>query len=206
MPEAITTDDGELLRQMVAGDENAFVALYRRRQVGVYRFAVQMCGSEAIAEDVTQEVFMALIRDASRYDAARGSVSTYLYGIARNQVLRHLERDRRWIKADPEGDERDSSKELLVADLDPLGDMARTETIESVRHAILSLPPHYREVVVLFELHEMSYKEVAVTLNCAVGTVRSRLHRARSMLLERLREVKDADSAARSVKSTRCFA
>src|SRR5207302_2263067 len=80
--------DAELLRLMLAGDEEAFTALYRRRQGGVYRFALRMRGSEALAEDVAQETFMALMRDGRNFDPSRGSVASYLYGIARNQVLR----------------------------------------------------------------------------------------------------------------------
>src|SRR5918912_1821092 len=88
-----TPSDDELLRLMLAGDESAFVTLYRRRQGGIYRFALQMCGSETIAEDVTQEVFMVLMSEANNYDPAKGSLSAYLYGIARNHVLRVLSRD-----------------------------------------------------------------------------------------------------------------
>ena len=86
--------DEELLRRLRAGDEAAFTALYRRRQGGVYRFALQMSGSEAIAEDVTQEVFLALMREGNSYNPKRGSVAAYMYGIARKQVLRSLSRIR----------------------------------------------------------------------------------------------------------------
>ena len=70
---------------------------------------------------------------------------------------------------------------------DLMADVTRKETIDSVRKAVLSLPEHYREVVVLCDLQEMDYAEAAAALGCAVGTVRSRLHRARAMLLEKLR-------------------
>ena len=92
-----TTSDDDLLRQMMAGDEGAFTELYRRRQGGVYRFALHMSGSEAIAEDVTQEVFIVLMREAHNYDPKRGSLAAYLYGISRNHVLRRLERDRLFV-------------------------------------------------------------------------------------------------------------
>ena len=78
--------DEELLRLTLAGDEQSFTALYRRRQAGIFRFALQMCGSESVAEDVVQEVFMALIREGQRFDPSRGTLSSYLYGVARNQV------------------------------------------------------------------------------------------------------------------------
>src|SRR6266542_6610022 len=88
-----TLSDDELVTLLRAGDEIAFVTLYRRRQGGIYRFALRMSGSESIAEDVTQEVFMHLMRGNGNFDATRGSIQAYLFGIARNQVLRRIERD-----------------------------------------------------------------------------------------------------------------
>jgi RNA polymerase sigma-70 factor (ECF subfamily) len=185
--------DDELLRMMRAGDESAFVALYRRKQGVIYRFALRMSGSESVAEDVTQEVFLHLMRGGN-FDGERGSLQSYLFGIARNQVLRRLERDRTFKLVSLDGNGKDYGTELpLIESLtivgDPLGDLTRRETIESVRQAVLALPPHYREVVVLCDLHEMSYQEAADILDCAIGTVRSRLHRARAILVERLQEL-----------------
>ena len=202
-----TPSDDELLRLMLAGDENAFVTLYRRRQGGIYRFALQMSGSEAIAEDVTQEVFMVLMGEANNYDPARGSLSAYLYGIARNHVLRALSRDRSFVSiGDGYEEETERTHEQLIAHDDPLGDLTRNEVIESVRQAVTALPAHYREVVVLCDLHEMSYAEAAQVLDCAVGTIRSRLHRARNLLIEKLRATNEPDSAPPIVNPARCFA
>lgn len=202
-----TPSDDELLRLSIAGDENAFVTLYRRRQGGIYRFALQMSGSEAVAEDVTQEVFMVLMGEARNYDPVKGSLSAYLYGIARNHVLRSLSRDRSFVSIG-EGYEEDgeTTHEQLVAQDDPLGDLTRSEVIESVRQAVTALPAHYREVVVLCDLHEMSYAEAAQVMGCAVGTIRSRLHRARSLLIEKLRAKDDPGTASSIVNSARCFA
>ncbi len=197
--------DEELLRRSMAGDEEAFVALYRRWQGGIYRFALQMSGSEATAEDVTQEVFIVLMREGHRFDPARGTVSAYLYGIARNHVLRRFQRDRLFVPIAVEDEETSAGKHFVAAD-DPLGDLTRTEVIESVRQAVLSLPAHYREVVVLCELNEMSYAEAASVLNCAVGTIRSRLHRGRAMLIERLRGQTERGSNPQPVTQMRCFA
>src|SRR5688500_813521 len=72
--------DSELLRSMLAGDEDALALLYRRRQGAIYRFALQMSGSKTIAEDVTQEVFLFLMREGHVFDSARGSVSAFLLG------------------------------------------------------------------------------------------------------------------------------
>jgi RNA polymerase sigma-70 factor (ECF subfamily) len=202
-----TPSDDELLRLMLAGDENAFVTLYRRRQGGIYRFALQMSGSAVIAEDVTQEVFMVLMSDLKNFDTAKGSLSAYLYGVARNHVLRALSRDRSFVSiGDSYEEEGETTHEQLRSQDDPLGDLTRSEAIESVRQAVTALPAHYREVVVLCDLHEMSYAEAAQILNCAVGTIRSRLHRARALLIEKLRANNESGTASRTVNPTRCFA
>jgi RNA polymerase sigma-70 factor (ECF subfamily) len=204
LPEKIS--DGELLARLLNGDEEAFIGLYRRRQTGVYRFALQMCGSEAIAEDVTQDVFIMLMREGASYDPRRGTVAAYLYGIARNFVLRKLERENRFVPIDEEREADFATAEGFVITQNPLFDLTRNETIEAVRAAILRLPTHYREVVVLCELNELSYAEAAGVLGCAVGTVRSRLSRARALLAEKLRGVGEADGGLKRVRAERSFA
>lgn len=199
-------NDGELIRSMLAGSEAALVELYRRRQGGIYRFALQMSGSKTIAEDVTQEVFLFLMREGHVFDPARGSVSAFLLGVARNHVLRRFRVEQLLA---PLGDDLDDDIPSLhpTTDLCPLEDLTRAETIESVRKAVLSLPSKYREVVVLCELQDISYGETAEILGCAIGTVRSRLHRARALLLAKLRPAAETEAAdSTTVKSARCFA
>ncbi len=191
---------------MLAGDEKALTALYRRRQGSVYRFALQMCGSQAIAEDVTQEVFMVLISDGHTFDPARGSLNSFLLGVARNHVLRRLKRERFYVSIEEDSDNDPTAKGRFVTTAGPLDDLSRTETVESVRRAVLSLPERYRAVVVLCDLQEMNYAETAEVLGCAIGTVRSRLHRARAMLIEKLRPAHEEKVASATVKSARCFA
>jgi len=141
--------DEDLLRLMSSGIEDAFTTLYRRRQGGVYRFALQMSGSASVAEDVTQEVFLALIRDAKGFDAERGSLAGYIYGIARNQVLRRIEKDR-FLTTSLTVNESDEGTVIEATDPSdgPLDLLSRTETVETVRNAVLALPAHYREVIV----------------------------------------------------------
>ena len=188
---------------MLAGDEEALALLYRRRQAAVYRFALQMSGSKTIAEDVTQEVFLFLMRDGHVFDPARGALSAFLLGVARNLVLRRLRVENLLA---PLSDDPDEEVPMLHATSDfcPLDDLTRAETIESVRKAVLSLPPKYREVVVLCELQDVSYVETAEILGCAIGTVRSRLHRARTLLLEKLRPAAEAEKTGAA--TVRCFA
>jgi RNA polymerase sigma-70 factor, ECF subfamily len=197
-------DDSELLRSMLTGDEEALVLLYRRRQAGIYRFAYQMSGSATLAEDVTQEVFLFLMRDGNLYDPNRGSLSSFLLGVTRNYVLRRL-RGEHFLTSLSDDSDAQAPDEPIANELSPLDDLTRAESIELVRKAVLSLPERYREVVVLCELQEMSYGEAAEVLNCAIGTVRSRLHRARALLLNKLRPVR-AEPSASTVNSARCFA
>jgi RNA polymerase sigma-70 factor (ECF subfamily) len=191
---------------MLAGDEDALAQLYHRRQAAVYRFALQMSGSKPIAEDVTQEVFLFLMREGHLFDPDRGALSAFLLGVARNYVLRRLRVDHLLSPLGDDGDD-DGAGFQASTDLCPLDDLTRAETIETVRRAVLSLPPKYREVVVLCELQDVSYVETAEILGCAIGTVRSRLHRARALLLTKLRPAESvADAESTSVKSARCFA
>jgi RNA polymerase sigma-70 factor (ECF subfamily) len=207
MTKPMASSDAELLRLMVAGDEQAFTALYRRHQGFVYRFALLMSGRASIAEEVTQEVFLALLRQARRYDPACGSLSAYLYGTARNQVLRLLERERPYVQLVEEADEGEAVPlTRLVAGDDPLNDCARKEAIKLVREAVLALPARYREVIVLCDFLELSRAEAALALDCPVGTVDSRLHRGHTLLLKKLRAAARLDPAAPDAQGLRCFA
>ena len=172
--------DDDLLRRSSSGEEEAFAALYRRRQGAVYRFALQMSGSAAVAEEVTQEVFLAVICGAAGYDPSRGTLVSWLFGVTRHHVLRHARRDWRYLPIEESVDEPAPEQNALDT-------LARGETLESVRQAVLALPEHYREAVVLCDLEELSYEDAAQALECAVGTVRSRLHRGRALLAGKLR-------------------
>jgi RNA polymerase sigma-70 factor, ECF subfamily len=178
MQPVIPPTDSDLLRLMVAGSEDAFGALYERWSPSVYRFALHMSGDQHIAEEVTQDVFMTLIRRPFMFDETRGPLLSWLMGIARNLT-------RRALGASPDEEALDESTDLATP-ADVLSDLTRQETIDAVRQAVVSLPAAYREVVVLCDLQEMDYRDAALTLDCPVGTVRSRLHRARTMLMAKL--------------------
>jgi len=183
MLESPSHSDDDLLRLLSRGDEAAFLAFYRRHQGPVFRFALQMSGKVEVAEEVTQDVFMAVMR-ATKYDASRGSVASYLYGVARNIVLRHLEKEKPYVALSIDASGQDLP---LASSSDLVGELTRNERIEKLRRAVLALPPQYREVVVLCDLHEMDYADAAAALRCAIGTIRSRLHRARALLMEKMR-------------------
>jgi len=183
-PKDFIPADDALIRRLRSGDEEAFATLYREHQAEIYRFALHMSGSHTMAEEVTQEAFLALMRDPERFDPLRGPILAYLFGIARNHVRRAMERDRRMqpLSADQELDNFPApSSSEAEADRSDL-----TERIERVRKAVLSLPATYREVVVLCDLQQRSYARAAEQLDCPVGTVRSRLNRARALLMAKL--------------------
>jgi RNA polymerase sigma-70 factor (ECF subfamily) len=184
--------DEDLLARSHKGDEEAFAALYRRRQTSVYRFALHMSGREEVAEEVTQDVFVALIHEPARFDAERGSLTAFLIGIARNHVLRQIGRNRNHVCLDDE-----ACTEPEATNTDPLASLTREEAAEAVRQAVLSLPCAYREVVVLCDLEELSYSDAAGVLGIPVGTVRSRLYRGRALLSEKLRSSRSGTDAAR---------
>lgn len=175
------SSDGDLLRLLRDGDESAFTSLYRQWQAPIYRFALRMTGREALAEDVVQETFLTVVNGAPGYEANRGSFRGWLFGVARNQVLRRLRSERPYL---PPSEGADAA----VAPDDPHAELHGREELARLRRAILALPEHYREALVLCGLQDVSYEDAALALGCAVGTVRSRLSRGREILAGRLRE------------------
>jgi RNA polymerase sigma-70 factor (ECF subfamily) len=170
--------DVALLQKIALGAEGAFDELYRRRGREVYRYAYAMSASKSIAEDVTQDVFLNVLQNASRFHAAKGAVRAWLIGCARHIVLDRMRERRRWIgEVDDEHAGTSAAGEEAVSQL---------ERSAALHRAIVALPAQYREAVVLCELEELSYAEAAALLGCPIGTVRSRLHRGRTMLASRL--------------------
>jgi RNA polymerase sigma-70 factor (ECF subfamily) len=184
LPSDVPEDD-ELLHRIAAGDAAAFTTLFRRRQPQVYRFALHMTGSPATAEDVTQEVFLVVVREADRYQPGRSSAVAWLCGIARNHSWQRLAQDKRLV-ALVEDDSAPAANPVDDAP-HPLEAIARAEQVEALHRALLTLPVQYREAIALCDLQELNYIDAAAALDCAVGTVRSRLHRGRALLAAKMR-------------------
>jgi RNA polymerase sigma-70 factor (ECF subfamily) len=189
MPGLVETDV-DLVRRAAAGDRGAFAAIYERHRLVVYRFARLMSGSDATAEDVTQEVFVTLIRTLPSYEPHRAGLLTYLYGVARNVTRNRLRRDRRFVALDAA-----AGTPCSRAD-DPHDAAARAQELGRLRRAILSLPSRYREVIILSGVQGLAYAETAHVLQVPVGTVRSRLSRGRQMIARRLRTTEDTPVAS----------
>lgn len=197
--------DEDLLRRIASGETAALGVLFRRRQQNVYRFALHLTGSPSLADDVTQDVFVTVIRDAGRFEPGRAAVPAWLCGIARNFVRRRLAIDRGAASIDAD---EGLEAALPAPSPDPLADLTTAEAIDALRRAVLALPLRYREVLVLCDLQETSYLDAAATLGCPVGTVRSRLSRARSLLTVKMqagqqRQERPADGR---LGPTRCLA
>jgi RNA polymerase sigma-70 factor (ECF subfamily) len=188
-------DDAELVRRAAAGDRNAFGAIFERYQHLVYRFARAMTGSTDVAEDVTQEVFVMLINELKRYEPERAALSTYLYGVVRNVSRDRLRRERRFLLS--------PSRDLMHpgdTGADPFQRIATEERGGEIRRALARVPVKYREVVILCDLHGLSYANASTVLGISISAVRSRLHRGRVLLRQRLSRPERADvsRAARS--------
>lgn len=199
MVEPNETRDVELLRRLAAGNHDAFLEFYRRHQGGLYRYAMHMSGSPQSAADVVQETFLTLIRHAGKFEEEKGTPAAFVFGIARNHLRKLHEREGRYVPLSDELSQGLSSgpqshtngnghSPLAVSQPETiLEGLERSQIVEMLRVAILTLPDHYREPVTLCDLEGKSYSEAAALLECPVGTVRSRLNRARSILLDKLR-------------------
>ncbi len=188
--------DDVLLRRAAKGDEEAFTLLYRRYQAAMYRFALRMTGSAWAAEEIVQDVFMTLMRAPKKYDASRGTLGGYLYGIARNRVMKHLERLPREVPLEQKNEDGSGAGIVLQDAVTPATWAEARERMKQVRTAVLELPAEFREAVVLCELEELSYEEAAQAAGCPIGTIRSRLHRGRALLLAKLEMLRDAPRRA----------
>ena len=178
--------DDVLLRRSARGDEHAFTLLYQRHQAPIYRFALRMTGNSWAAEEIVQDVFMMLVRQPQKFDSHRGTLGAFLYGVARNRIMKYLERLPRELRLDESGESGLGSSGNTTDQLTPAHWAEVRERREQVRAAVSELPVEFREAVVLCQLEELSYEEAARLLDCPVGTIRSRLHRGRALLLAKL--------------------
>jgi len=199
MPASLTdahaASDAALAARLACGDAGALTPLYRRHRGPLYRFALLWSGQAAVAADVTQDVFVHLMTHAAQFDPERGALLPWLLGIARNLVRRRTGYDA------TRDDAADETMDLPAPTPGPDAALMARQDLEALRRAVASLPPHYRDVLVLVELAERSYAEAAAICGCELNTVRSRLSRARA-LLARWLAVDAADgSSGRKVAS-----
>jgi RNA polymerase sigma-70 factor, ECF subfamily len=196
MPLTDPSHDLALLTAMrAAGDgsaaaADAFNALYRRHQGPLFRYALLRSAREDVAADIVQDVFLGLMTNTFKFDAARGSLQPFLFGVARNLLLKRDEAARRFVSTTAKNDDDKDAEDFVafVADDSTLPEqhVLANEAAEQVRHALMQVAPHYRDVLILYEIHDLSYVEIAHICGIDLGTVRSRLSRARAKLTELL--------------------
>ena len=195
MPLTDPTQDLALLTDMRNGSASAFEQLYRRHQGPLYRFALLRCGSAASAADIVQEIFLALLNNTLKFDPAKGVLQGFLFGVARNLLLKQHEANRRYVSNKASADADDADDDAVDASAGPLERLLVNEAAENVRNALQQISPHYRDVLILYEMHDLSYVEIAQICGIDLGTVRSRLSRARSRLMGLLNTVNAAEIA-----------
>ncbi len=190
----LSVDDASLVARLGRGESAAAHELYARYGAALLRFAIAMTHNRQTAEDIVHDAFVELLRQPDQYDPIRGTVVAYLFGIARHRIAR-VARESMHTDARPS----DTSDEEPPDSSSSAGDAEecdRYELIERVRAAVLDLPTVHREVVALCDLEELPYATVAAILTCPIGTVRSRLHRARALLAVRLMAMGTIDVSA----------
>ena len=179
MPERLTDD--QILARAGAGDQAAFQELYGRYRIPIFRFAYRLLGSVELAEDVTHDCFLSVIRSSGNFNPELGSLKTYLFGTARNLVLKYF---------------RSANRETALDDMDyepptparqqPLEHLLEEELGQKVMEAVTALPPFQREALVLFEYEGLALSEIANIVGADVGAVKARLFRARQRLKNEL--------------------
>jgi RNA polymerase sigma-70 factor (ECF subfamily) len=160
--------------------EQEFRSAFHEHKDAVYGFALRMTGSVQMAEDVAQDCFLELLRHPGRFDAGRGSLRQFMLGVARNLVYRRWRADQRFDQI--EDDQQWEAPDFTAGPISSL-----------IAAAVQSLPPLQREAILLFEYEGFTLEEIAGLVSADVGTVKSRLHRAREKLRHVLAPLRNVD-------------
>jgi len=189
--------DQELLAAASRGDHVAFSQIYQRYRNRVYGFAYRMLGAQEVAEDVTHEAFLVLIRQPELYQAERGSLLTFLCAVARNHIYQHLRHQERYAPEPVETSDEYEEAGVRYS-FDPLNDLLERELAAVVEAALARLPVAQREAVTLGEYQELSYEEIATVIGADTNVVKARLYRARQALAKRLATYLNQETAPRA--------
>jgi RNA polymerase sigma-70 factor (ECF subfamily) len=178
-----TRTDSQLMIDLCAGDEDAFSEVIRRFQAPIYSLLIRMLGNEEDAQEMLQLTFCRVYRYRDKFDPERKLVN-WIFTIASNLAKKEWRRRSRWINVPLEHVSLTSSGKTA-----PHYDAGRVELMASIEEAVDRLPEHYREPFILREVEQMSYEDIAEVLGVRLGTVKSRINRARSRLRELLGDV-----------------
>ena len=180
---------GALVRRCVAGDVVAWEEIVRQYHRRIYNICYRFAGSADDAQDLTQEVFIKMYRTLGSYDVERGAFLTWVATVTRNLLVDHFRRskqDRVTDSLDVPASEHEDAVPLSdrIEDKGPAPDanVQSRETRDAVHRALQKLSPELREAVVLRDLQDMDYREIAAVLRVPEGTVKSRINRGRAEL------------------------
>lgn len=179
--------DHELIEKIKIGDATAFQELFERYKRLVINVCYRLIGNKDEAEDLTQDVFLKIFRSA-RHFKHRSQVSTWIYRIAINRSLNHLRQKKyqRWFSLDSDPGSSESLDFELCSDDCPEREFQKQEREKIVLNAIKSLPVEQRVTLMLQRYEGLSCQEIAAIVNCSVGAVQARLHRAKKNLYQKL--------------------
>jgi len=175
----VDIEDRELVRRVLAGQTDDFRAIVDRHQQPIFRFALGLLGNREEAEDITQEAFLAAFANLSGYDSSRAAFSTWLFTIARNRCVNLLKRSRPIALNEPDS----------IGDVTSADPIASQELSQQLDRALAALPAEQRSAFFLAEIEELPYAEIARIERTSLGTVKSRIHRAKQRLQSLLEPV-----------------
>jgi RNA polymerase sigma-70 factor (ECF subfamily) len=186
----------ELLRRCLAGENSAWEALLRVYTRKIYNFCYRFTGRSEEAEDLAQEVFIKVFQTLQSYDASQGSFSTWLHRVARNHLVDHYRRTKKDRVTSSIEEDLTVLEETPGHGVGPTGHVEARERKELLQHGLDQLSPDLREAVVLRDLHDLDYTEIAQVLGIPAGTVKSRINRGRLELARVLKRMEGLGGAA----------
>jgi len=180
---------GSLVRRCIAGDAVAWEEIVQRYNRRIYNLCYRFAGTADDAQDLTQEVFIKMYRTLNSYDVERGAFMTWMTTLTRNLLVDHFRKSKQDRMTDsldaPPSEHEDAmplSEKIPDKALPPDARVKSQETREVVHHALQKLSPELREAVILRDLQDMDYREIAAVLKVPEGTVKSRINRGRAEL------------------------
>jgi len=185
--------DAELVKRCLAADAAAWEALLQSHTRKIYNLCYRFTGRPAESEDLTQEVFIKVFQTLRTFDAAQGTFGTWLSRVARNHLVDHYRRTKKDRITSSLDDELATFEEKPSPEVEPVAQLETRERRELLQRGLEKLSPDLREAVVLRDLHDLDYDEIAQVLGVPVGTVKSRINRGRlelARVLKRMEQVK----------------
>jgi len=182
-------DDPKLVKRCLAGENSAWESLLQVHTRKIYNLCYRFTGRPAEAEDLTQEVFIKIFQTLQSFDEAQGTFTTWLNRVARNHLVDHYRRTRKERLTSSLDDEENPLQETPSSGAGPSAELESRERRELLQRALEKLSPDLREAVILRDLNDLDYDEIAQVLSVPQGTVKSRINRGRLELARVLKRM-----------------